>query len=606
MLRPLPGHRPPEGFAAQSVLHTPLSTLTGPVGSYSAETLAAIIEEGGGWRDCVWLRPDSLRPGAVADSLAAACRHRWAAVNGNGQRAARPLMASDGATLHDVIREVPERAVLVLELGGALTRALGHMLADLRPVLADRGASLVTVSEHNGGNSVVRKSDRVVPTSRLTHGLDPGIRRDDSVLPSACLERLARMEQTRWAVVRDIVAASEMWPANAIAEAVAGGWNSWLLIDRVTRMLLDQAESHHLDALEICAATGYWHPDLATDGPPASELRPWVLPMEQQWGWLRPVWRRSLTRHLRARARKEPSRPASAGSLRRKRPENSEPTTSVTMDVRMLGTFEVRVDGIVVATPPGHRGIAVLRYVLSRPGHTASRDELLEEFWPDVEPAIARNRLQVAVSSVRRALREVTNASILEYRNGGYRIDTDVELDIDIESFEGTMARARAAAHAHDTANAIALFRRAVSLYRGDFASDAPFEQWTLLPRESLRLKYVDALDRVSRMQLAAGRIDECIATAHRMLDVDPCREDAHRLLMRCYVDQGRVHQALRQFELCRRVLDTTLGVAPSPETIGLRDAVRRGSVLPAWSGRATRNGALPESLVRSQSRYAS
>jgi DNA-binding SARP family transcriptional activator len=605
MLRPLPGHRPPEGLAAQLVLHAPLSLLTGPAGSYAAEMLAAIIEDGGGWRDCVWLRSDGFRPGAVADSLAAACRHRWAAVNGNGQRAARPI-ADDGATLHDVIRDAPERAVIVLELGGPVTRALGHMLVDLRPVLAGRGVSLVTVSEHNAGPRVVSEIDRVFPTARLTQGLDPGIRRNDSVLPSAYLERLARMEHTRWAVVHDIVAASHAWPANAIVEAVAGGWNSRFLMDRVTRNLLDRAESRHLDALEICVATGYWHPDLATDGPPASDLRPWVVPMEQRWGWLRPVWRRSLARHLRARARNGTPRAASPGSLRRSRPDASESPASMTMDVRMLGTFEVRVDGIVVETPPGHRGVAVLRYVLSRPGHTASRDELLEEFWPDVEPGIARNRLQVAVSSVRRALREVTNASILEYRNGGYRIDTDVELDIDIERFEETLARARAAAHALDTASAMALFRRAVTLYRGDFASDAPYEQWTLLPRESLRLKYVDALDRVSRMQLSAGRIDECIATAQRMLDVDPCREDAHRLLMRCYVDQGRLHQALRQFELCRRVLDTTLGVAPSPETIGLRDAIRRGSVVPAWSGSAARNGALREPLAHPQSRYAS
>jgi len=247
----------------------------------------------------------------------------------------------------------------------------------------------------------------------------------------------------------------------------------------------------------------------------------------------------------------------------------------------MLGVFEVRVDGIEVALSPG-RGASVLRYLLSRPGHTASRDELLEEFWPDVEPAVARNRLQVAVSGVRRALREVTPEPLLEYRNGSYRISPQVRVDVDTEDFEKALAAARAAEQQHDTASAMTSYRRGVGLYRGDFAADGPYEQWTLLPRESLRLRYVDALDRMSGMQLSAGRVDECIATAHRMLDVDPCREDAHRLLMRCYAGQGRAHQALRQFELCRRVLGTTLEVAPSSETIGLREAIRRGSPLPA------------------------
>jgi DNA-binding SARP family transcriptional activator len=588
---------------AQRVLHAPLSILTGPVGSYAAETLAAIIEDGGAWRDCVWLRPDSLRPAAVADSLAVACQLQWA-VNGNGRVAEQTT--NDGAALHDVLRNAPERAVIVLELGGPVTRPLVRMLADLRPVSADRGVSLVAVSEHNAGARVVRETERIVSTAHLTQGLDPGLRRNDGVLPSAALERLTRIEDSRWAVVHDIVAATHVWSADPIVEAVARGWHWRFLTDRITRRLLDETESRHRDALDIAVATGYWHPDLATAGPPASELRPWVVPLEQQWGWLRPVWRRSLAKHLRAHARNGAPRAASPASPRRKRPQASEPIASATVDVRMLGTFEVRVDGIVVTTPPGHRGVAILRYVLSRPGHSASRDELLEEFWPDVEPGTARNRLQVAVSSVRRALREVTSTPILEYRNGGYGIDPGIELEIDTERFDKTLVHARAAEQARDTASAMALYRRAVTLYRGDFASDAPYEQWTLLPRESLRLRYVDALDHVSRMLLEAGRIDECIATAQRMLDVDPCREDAHRLLMRCYADQGRVHQALRQYELCRRVLDTTIGVGPSPETIALRDAIRRGSVLPAWSGRISSNGALPAALASQQSRYAS
>ena len=121
-------------------------------------------------------------------------------------------------------------------------------------------------------------------------------------------------------------------------------------------------------------------------------------------------------------------------------------------------------------------------------------------------------------------------------------------------------------------------YREALELYRGDFASDAPYEQWTLLLRESLRITYIDALDRVSRIQLSVGRLDDCVATGHRMLDVDPCREDAHRLLMRCYASQGRVYQAVRQYEFCCRMLKRTLEVGPAPETTRLYQAIRAGS----------------------------
>ena len=106
-----------------------------------------------------------------------------------------------------------------------------------------------------------------------------------------------------------------------------------------------------------------------------------------------------------------------------------------------------------------------------------------------------------------------------------------------------------------------------------------PYEQWTLLTRESLRITYIDALDRLSRIQLSVGTLDDCIATGHRMLDVDPCSEDAHRLLMRCYASLGRGYQALRQYEFCCRVLKQILGTEPLPETARLYRAIRTGSL---------------------------
>jgi DNA-binding SARP family transcriptional activator len=235
----------------------------------------------------------------------------------------------------------------------------------------------------------------------------------------------------------------------------------------------------------------------------------------------------------------------------------------------------VRVDGTAVDRWNGQRGTSVLRYLLARRRYAVTRDELLEEFWPDVDSGVARNRLQVAVSGLRRAFAGVTDLNVVEYARGGYRVSPELEVDVDVEAFEGALRAGAAAERAGERESARTAYRRAVALYRGDFAVDAPFEQWTLLPRESLRLRLVDALDRLSRIELADDRVDDCVATAHRMLDLDPCREDAHRLLMRLYAAQGRPYLALRQYELCRRMLRTTVDAVPAAETTALFDAIR-------------------------------
>lgn len=250
------------------------------------------------------------------------------------------------------------------------------------------------------------------------------------------------------------------------------------------------------------------------------------------------------------------------------------------VEARLFGAFELRVDGVDVTGWTGQRGTSVLRFLLSRRRHACSRDELLAEFWPEVAPEPARNRLQVAVSGLRRVLQEVTSLHVIEYADGGYRINPDLLVDVDVERFEEALSAAGQAERSGDTDQALVAYREAFELYRGDFASDAPYEQWTLLPRESLRISYVDALDRVSRIQLRTGRLDDSIATGLRMVAVDPCHEEAHRLLMRCYASQGRTYQALRQYDFCRRMLQVTLGTGPAPETTRLHHAINEGSSL--------------------------
>jgi DNA-binding SARP family transcriptional activator len=62
------------------------------------------------------------------------------------------------------------------------------------------------------------------------------------------------------------------------------------------------------------------------------------------------------------------------------------------------------------------------------------------------------------------------------------------------------------------------------------------------------------------------------------MLESDPCREDAHRLIMSCHAGLGHTYQAFQQYESCRRVLRAALDTEPSPETVALYERIRDGS----------------------------
>ena len=62
---------------------------------------------------------------------------------------------------------------------------------------------------------------------------------------------------------------------------------------------------------------------------------------------------------------------------------------------------------------------------------------------------------------------------------------------------------------------------------------------------------------------------------AGRLLDGDPCREDAHRLVMRCHVRRGERAQALRHYLLCQQILRAEFDAAPEPATDALFEQAR-------------------------------
>jgi DNA-binding SARP family transcriptional activator len=564
MLRPLPG-RPPSRITAASLSDTPVTLVAGPPGAYAAESLAALLEGQGRWQQAVWLRTGARRPGVIAVQLAGACMHRWAGPD-----------TGDNIPLHAALHLAPRGSTVVVELGRRATPRVGRLVDDIRSVLVERASSLVVVASRRT-DRLALPHDALVAAEAVTG--PPAT--DGAGLPGEVTDRLLRMTAGRPALAHDALDAAGVWPHDAIVGAIAGRSTSRGLLDHLTATLVAGATGDQRAALELCVATGYCHPQVVTGDLVMAALRPWVVPLEQGWGWLRPVWRTAVARHLRT--------PATGDGAIGRRPRLTTARSGigdgvadgVALEARMLGTFELRVDGVGVPASPGHRGYAVLRYLLARPGHAASRDEILDEFWPDVDVDIARNRLQVAVSGVRRALRDITPAPVVEYRDGGYRIAPRVSVQTDVDTFEQWLVAGAAAEADGRVRDALSAYRTAIGLWRGDYASDTPFEQWSMLPREHLRLRYVDALDHMSRLQLDAGQIDEGMATAHRMLDVDPSREDAHRLLMRCYAQQGRVHLALRQYELCVRALRATVDAAPSGATVRLRDAVLAGSVAP-------------------------
>ncbi len=253
--------------------------------------------------------------------------------------------------------------------------------------------------------------------------------------------------------------------------------------------------------------------------------------------------------------------------------------------IDLFGAPRVDVDGhpLVVDT---RKAIALLAYVavVDRP---IARDSLAELLWPDADPEGGRGALRRTLSTLRSGL-------------GGTWLDVDRrQVALSHEGVQVDVASFRIRASSGDRSS----LADAVALYRGDFLEgfalrdSASFDQWQLLEAEALRAELADALRRLVALESADGRPQQAVGPARRLLTLDPLDEAAHRSLMQLHAASGDRGAVARQYREVVRLLDAELGVAPSPETTGLRDALLSTAPGPAAPG-ATANGLTNDPLL--------
>jgi DNA-binding SARP family transcriptional activator len=127
----------------------------------------------------------------------------------------------------------------------------------------------------------------------------------------------------------------------------------------------------------------------------------------------------------------------------------------------------------------------------------------------------------------------------------------------------------------------------ATALYQGDLLDgfvvrDPVFEEWLDGARARLHELMTRALTKLLDQKAANGAGDEAITLGQRLLTFDRLHEPAHRTLMRLYAAQGQRDAALQQYEKCRELLDSELGVEPEAETEALHQAIREEQPVPA------------------------
>jgi DNA-binding SARP family transcriptional activator len=223
-------------------------------------------------------------------------------------------------------------------------------------------------------------------------------------------------------------------------------------------------------------------------------------------------------------------------------------------NIRLLGRPEIEVDGVVAASPRGHKSWAVLAY-LALAERPVARSRLAALIFGGAADPLGALRWTLA--QLRRALGVA-------------------------DALRGDPLELRLPAGAAVDALSLAAGDPDPALARGELlegieaGAGADFESWLLVERRRFAGLSEAVLRDAALEALATGGPLDAATLASRALALNRFDDAAHELLVRCLARAGEVGAAREQAEACEVLFRRELGRAPDP---GVQRAAREHGV---------------------------
>ncbi|WP_184944982.1 AfsR/SARP family transcriptional regulator [Kitasatospora kifunensis] len=260
----------------------------------------------------------------------------------------------------------------------------------------------------------------------------------------------------------------------------------------------------------------------------------------------------------------------------------------MTIGFAMLGEIQAHRGGVTVHLGPT-RQRTVLAALLMDVNRVVPMEGLADRVWGADVPQRVGPALYSYLSRLRQVLDTAPDGAStgaaaagqpsIARRPGGYALLADPGV-VDVHVFHDLVARARAA----DDDRAVALFDRALGLWRGEpFAGvDRP---WFNSARGLLsEMRHACRLDR-NDLELRRGRHAVLLAELANCHEAHPLDERLAAQFMLALYRSGRTADALRCFERVRCALAEELGSDPGPELRQLHRRVLAGDPVVGVSG---------------------
>ena len=214
-------------------------------------------------------------------------------------------------------------------------------------------------------------------------------------------------------------------------------------------------------------------------------------------------------------------------------------------DLRVLGYWQLRYNGVPVEVGARQQRLLAALAVL----HTQPRHVLAALLWPDSPERQSAGNLRASVFRVSHELPRLLRAT--------EPLQLDAAVRVDLREVRKLFTEITLTGGRPVPPESIDLLQEANLL-------PGWYEEWVIDQQDQLVNQRVDALEALARSYLVAGSFSHALGAARAAALVDPLRESAQHLLVRCHLAEDNYASAVQVYRSYRAHLGRELGVEPS------------------------------------------
>ncbi len=212
--------------------------------------------------------------------------------------------------------------------------------------------------------------------------------------------------------------------------------------------------------------------------------------------------------------------------------------------VHDLGRVEIAIGGRAVLLAKMRRKPAsVLMYLLTRPGLSANREQVVDALWLDADPSGATNNLNQSLYFLRREIdpwyEDDVSVDYVHFQSDLVWLDPDLVRSDSLDLLRSSQLRPE---------RSVGELSRDLMNYRAPFAPEFEYEEWAMSWRSRLHSTFLDLANDLIDRYVEAADLPAAVRVAVHVLHVDEDASDVERRLVWIYRQLGLLSAARAQY----------------------------------------------------------